>query len=633
MRLAKEFEEKFEIEAEKYMNKNVEALKDCNPGQAYRVLKRLGAQPGDCMDSNSFSLPSHIKDNLSPQESAERIADHFAEISNSFPPLSVPLLPERVQTKLRTDERGPPLVTAEEVWQTIEAAKKPRSGVPGDLPREIVKEHSVELATPLSRIIQKITQTATWPTNWKKEYITPIGKIPEPETEDDLRPISLTPFLSKVTEHFVVKWLLEYIGHLIDLRQYGGLKGNSITHYLIEFINFILSNQENTEPTAVLACMIDFSKAFNRQNHNILISKLSDMGVPAWLLRLVMAFLSDRMMVVRYKGATSSPRKLPGGGPQGTLLGLLLFIVLINDIGFNNQKNNAGDLITCKRNLRAANQLHLKFVDDLTVAESLLLRDSVTPVSITDRPQPDQYRERTGHAIIQDKSKVLSQITAVKEYAQLNDMKLNLKKTKFMLFNACTSIDFLPSHNLDGIDIELVEEMKLLGLILTSDLKFDKNTDYIVKRGFKRIWMLKRLKNLGAKAEQLIDVYVKQIRSVLELAVPVWHSSLTLANRLSIERVQKAALQVIFGPSFTSYKSACVAANLQTLETRRSNLCKKFAFKAVKNPKHKQWFKVNTKQSKTRQRQPFFCHVVTRTKRFKNSPLSYLTEILNTAKK
>ena len=110
--------------------------------------------------------------------------------------------------------------------------------------------------------------------------------------------------------------------------------GNIISHYLIEFITFILSNQENKVPTAVLACMIDFSQAFNQQNHNILITKLSDMGVPAWLLKIVMAFLSDRTMVIRFKGATSSVKSLPGGGPQGTLLGLLLFIVLINDLGF-----------------------------------------------------------------------------------------------------------------------------------------------------------------------------------------------------------------------------------------------------------------------------------------------------------
>ena len=559
------------------------------------------------------------------------IAEHFAAISNTFPPLSTHLLPERV--KLLSDQRKPPVITPEETWQTLDAAKKPHSGVPGDLPRDIVKEHSVEIATPLSQIMNKIMQTATWPTKWKKEYITPIGKISEPETEDDLRPISLTPFFSKVAERFVVKWLLEYIGPLIDFRQYGGLKGNSITHYLIEFVNFILSNQENTEPTAILACMIDFSKAFNRQNHNILISKLSDMGVPAWLLRIVMSFLSDRVMVVRYKGATSSEKRLLGGGPQGTLLGLLLFLVLINDIGFSNQENNVGELITCKRNFRTANQLHLKFVDDLTLAESLILKDSVVSVPLSARPQPDPYRARTGHSLIPGKSEVLKQINLVNDYAYENEMKLNLSKTKFMLFNQCKSIDFQPIQSLEGSEIEYVEETKLLGLVLTSDLKFDKNTDYIVKRAFKKLWMLKRLKNLGASSDQLTDVYFKQVRSILELATPVWHSSLSLANKACIERVQKAALQIILGPAYTSYSSACDLINLLTLETRRVNLCRKFALKTVKNPKHTKWFKVNRKISKTRQKQPAFCHVVSRTKRFENSPISYLTQILNNLKK
>ena len=87
-----------------------------------------------------------------------------------------------------------------------------------------------------------------------------------------------------------MEWLLKYIQDKIDFRQYGGCKGNSITHYVIEFINFILLNQDSTAQTAILACMVDFSKAFNRQNHNILVTKLSDMGVPAWLLKVVMAF-------------------------------------------------------------------------------------------------------------------------------------------------------------------------------------------------------------------------------------------------------------------------------------------------------------------------------------------------------
>ena len=89
-KLAKEFKKKYKIAATKYMEKNVEALKELNPGQAYKVLKRMAAQPGDCQDSNTFSLPSHIKDNLTNEECAERIAEHFAAISNTFPPLCLP---------------------------------------------------------------------------------------------------------------------------------------------------------------------------------------------------------------------------------------------------------------------------------------------------------------------------------------------------------------------------------------------------------------------------------------------------------------------------------------------------------------------------------------------------------------
>ena len=131
----------------------------------------------------------------------------------------------------------------------------------------------------------------------------------------------------------------------MDFSQYGGTKGNSINHYLIEFINFILFHQESAS-RAVLAQLVDFLKAFNRQDHNTLITKLSDLGVPGWLIRLVMAFLEDRSMKVNYKGKHSKMFNIPGGRPQGTLLGLFLFLVLIDDAGFDGQLNNVGNLRT-----------------------------------------------------------------------------------------------------------------------------------------------------------------------------------------------------------------------------------------------------------------------------------------------
>ena len=69
-------------------------------------------------------------------------------------------------------------------------------------------------------------------------------------------------------------------------------------------------------------------------------------------------------------------------------------------------------------------------------------------------------------------------------------MKINYKKTKTMLFNPCTSLGFMPNLDLGGHELELVEEMKLLGLVITSDMKWAANKDYIVKRGYKKLWRM-----------------------------------------------------------------------------------------------------------------------------------------------
>ena len=99
LNLKKQFDVKYKIAAENYLEKNMEALREAKPGQAFSVLKRLGAQPGDCLDGSSFTLPDHESLCLTEQQSAERIADHFSSISKEFPPLTINNLPSRVQNK------------------------------------------------------------------------------------------------------------------------------------------------------------------------------------------------------------------------------------------------------------------------------------------------------------------------------------------------------------------------------------------------------------------------------------------------------------------------------------------------------------------------------------------------------
>ena len=151
----------------------------------------------------------------------------------------------------------------------------------------------------------------------------------------------------------------------------------------------------------------------------------------------------------------------------------------------------------------------------------------------------------------------------------------------------------------------------------------------MVDRCNAKMWVIRRLKKLGASDADLLDVYCKQIRSILEFAVPVWNHSITGEIISQIERIQKTALHIILGEGYRSYSNALKQSGLDKLSNRRRKLCLSFARKALKHKKFSQWFKPNTKVTITRHKQPKFCPAYFRTERFRKSPLSSLTELLN----
>ena len=235
-----------------------------------------------------------------------------------------------------------------------------------------------------------------------------------------------------------MEWLLFYIGDKIDPKQYGGCEGNSITHYLIDFVNFILYNQDLKQPHAILTLMADFSKGFNRQNHNILIVLLSDLGCPGWLLKIIIAYLSDRELVVRYKGQTSDRQKLPGGTGQGTRLGMFLFLILINKAGFPLQEiqYNQGEYMTRALSKRLPMlKFHAKYLDDLTLAESIYLREKLIVNPVPTFEFPLTYHKRTGHILPPQNSHIQKAWNDLQSYVTEHEMKINFSKTKVMLFN------------------------------------------------------------------------------------------------------------------------------------------------------------------------------------------------------
>ena len=304
---------------------------------------------------------------------------------------------------LEQQQEDIPWFTEESVYEILLSAKKPRSSVSGDLPRKVLIEFLPELATPITHLWNKILVTCQYPDAWKQETTVVIPKTSPPSSKDDLSNIGLTPFLSKAFEKVLVKWLWDYVKSNWDSGQFGSRPGSSCTHYIIYLVDFVLKNWEK-EKTSVLSLLLDWNKGFNRILHSRLITILSDLGVPPFLLRIIFLFLSNRKMIVRHNGVFSEEKDLNGGGPQGSLLIVILFCLYTNESGILRPSHNPSTLSNHEPLIGMApmengSTIRVKYVDDLSVGEAISMIQQVEQI-----PQKhsycNTYRERTGHGPI-----------------------------------------------------------------------------------------------------------------------------------------------------------------------------------------------------------------------------------------
>ena len=277
----------------------------------------------------------------------------------------------------------------------------------------------------------------------------------------------------------------------------------------------------------------------------------------------------------------------------------------------------------------------MKYVDDISLAQSLNMKNCVVTNPDPSPTLPPTYHDCTGHILHTTQLPLQLQLDRLAELCKTQDMVINTGKSKIMIFNPSPHYDCTPKLTLPvmgGEYLEVVESFKLLGVIIRTDLKWCDNTDFICQKGYSRLWMLRRLKGLGATLDEMLDVYQKQVRSVLEMAVPVWHPALTLKDTKQIERFQKCAFYIILGGGYISYKNALEIFEIESLEKRRAKICEKFAMKCFKSPRFSTWFYLNDHAEtphNTRSHKRPLRAVNTRTQRYRNSTLPYLTEILN----
>ena len=317
-------------------------------------------------------------------------------------------------------------------------------------------------------------------------------------------------------------------------------------------------------------------------------------------------------MQVKWHNKMSSVRNLNGGGAQGALFGIWEYLA---------QSNKNADCVEPEN--------RFKFVDDLSTLEILNLLiiglASINPkVSVpSDMPFHNQF-------IPGEHLKSQAYLNHINEWSKNQKMILNEKKTKAMVFNFTDNYQFTTKLSLNNSNLELVDKAKLLGVKLSNDLKWDDNTEELVKRAYVRMEILRKLSSYSPTIEDMKHIYILYIRSVLEQSCVVWHSALTEENSDTLERVQKCALKLILGNKYENYEKALETLNLEKLNERRERLCLVFAKKCLQNEKTADMFPKNKNKSnmETRNSEEFKVNHAN-TDRYKYSAIPHMQRLLN----
>ena len=267
------------------------------------------------------------------------------------------------------------------VYSTLLTLNPRKASGPDEVPNWLLKEYSDFLAKPVCNILNSSFDEQALPASWKYANVTPLLKNkPVTVIAKHIRPISLT-----LAEDFVIR---NYVGpavlEIIDPNQFGATPNSSTTQALTSMMHTFASATDGTG-AAVRIVLLDYRKAFDLIDHQILVNKILSLRMPRGVARWVCDFLSNRFQRVKLSNDCFSEwGTVPSDFPQGTKLGLWLFLLMIND-------------------LNPLDAHSWKYVDDTTLAE---------------------FVQRSGQSHMQ------KTVTDVEKWSNVNKLKLQLNADK-----------------------------------------------------------------------------------------------------------------------------------------------------------------------------------------------------------
>ncbi|CAH8478195.1 unnamed protein product [Dicrocoelium dendriticum] len=471
-----------------------------------RRLKSAGNVPV-LVGSNGQPLSSNT-------ERASALAAHFASVFATNQ-TSAPSSAVAAPTEL-TDL----ICNVAEVHGLVSCLDSTKPAGPDGLHPLILKSLSAVISPAVTDLFNRSLSIGCVPCDWKCAVVKPIPKGGDTRKVENYRPICLTAVLSKVLEKIVKKRLLQLleINSLLTPAQHGFVRGRScITNLLLTWHEWL---QAVNQRKSVDVVYVDFSKAFDRVNHEILLQKLRECGVGGSLHQWIRDFLVGRKWRVQVDSHLTDWYPSTSGVPQGTVLGPILFLIHINDV---------------PNLLRSPCAL---FADDLKLWRVIHTSDDFD--------------------ILQQDLDRLSMWSA--------EVSLPINSAKSLLL--CLGKGGAGrSYTLDGQVLHPAHCVRDLGVIQRYDMKSLDNTDNTYRTALRSLWALKRSFCTWSK-EIATRLFTSIVRPVLEYGSPAY-CPLTKGEIHKLERVQHIATRLIPGLQGVPYEERCRQLGLYTLAYRR----------------------------------------------------------------